>query len=375
MSLHFEVLCRSGNARRARLTLPHGVVETPVFMPVGTQATVKAMSPDELRELGASIILSNTYHLYLRPGDDLIREAGGLHDFMNWDRPILTDSGGFQVMSLSSLRKIEEEGVLFRSHHDGSKHLFTPERVVAIQEALGSDIMMAFDECPPYPAQYDYVKTSLERTTRWAKRCKEAQTRHELSLFGIVQGGMFADLRSQSAEQLRELDFPGYAIGGLSVGEPKEIMFEMLSHTTPLLPDERPRYLMGVGSPDAIFAGIAEGVDMFDCVLPTRQARHGRVFTHTGEITIRNVTYARDFGPLDPECSCRVCREYTRAYIRHLLRANEILGVRLTTWHNLHFLLNLMQEIRQSIEADRFAAFRESFCARYYDTPIQETHK
>lgn len=366
MSLQFEVLGKSGRARRGRLSLPHGTIETPVFMPVGTQATVKAMSPDELRELGATIILSNTYHLYLRPGHDLIQEAGGLHAFMNWDRPILTDSGGFQVFSLSKLREIEEDGVWFRSHHDGSRHLFTPEKVVAIQEALGSDIMMVFDECPPYPAEYAYVKQSLERTTRWAKRCKAAATRDDQSLFGIVQGGMYADLRSQSVHELLELDFPGYAIGGLSVGEPKELMYEMLAHTTPQLPDERPRYLMGVGSPDAIFAGIAEGIDMFDCVLPTRQARHGNVFTHDGEITIRNAPFTRDFGPLDPDCSCRVCREYSRAYIRHLIRANEILGLRLCTWHNLHFLLNLMQEIRQAIEEDRFHAFRESFCARYY---------
>lgn len=365
MSLQFEVLARSGNARRGRLRLPHGTVETPVFMPVGTQATVKAMDPDELKELGATIILSNTYHLYLRPGEEIIREAGGLHSFMNWDRPILTDSGGFQVMSLSSLRKIEEQGVWFRSHHDGSKHLFTPERVVEIQETLGSDIMMVLDECPPYPADYDYVKQSLERTTRWAARCKKAQTRSDLSLFGIVQGGMYADLRTESAKQIVDLDFPGYAIGGLSVGEPLELMYEMLEHTTPLLPDERPRYLMGVGSPNELFVAVASGVDMFDCVLPTRQARHGKVFTRAGEINMRNARYAKDFGPIDPECSCRVCRDFTRAYIRHLLRANEILGVRLTTWHNLHFLLNLMDEMREAIEQDRFAAFWREFRARY----------
>lgn len=366
MSLHFEVLSQSGRARRGRLTLPHGVIETPVFMPVGTQATVKAMSPDEMHELGAEIILSNTYHLYLRPGDDLIQEAGGLHTFMNWDKPILTDSGGFQVFSLSKLREITEEGVWFRSHLDGSRHLFTPENVVAIQEALGSDIMMAFDECAPYPAEYEYVKDSLERTTRWAKRCKEAKRREDQSLFGIVQGGLYADLRTQSVQELLELDFPGYAIGGMSVGEPKDLMFEMLAHTTPQLPAERPRYLMGVGSPDAIFAGIAEGIDMFDCVLPTRQARHGNVFTKTGELTIRNAPYARDFGPIDPECTCRVCQQYSRAYIRHLIRAKEILGLRLCTWHNLHFLLTLLRDIRQAIEEDRFDSFRESFCARYY---------
>lgn len=365
MSLRFEVLARSGNARRGRLELPHGTVETPVFMPVGTQATVKAMAPGELKELGASIILSNTYHLYLRPGQEIIREAGGLHAFMNWDRPILTDSGGFQVMSLSSLRKIEEEGVWFRSHHDGSKHLFTPEKVVEIQETLGSDIMMVLDECPPYPADYSYVKQSLQRTTRWAARCKKAQTRHDLSLFGIVQGGMYRDLRTQSVEEIVALDFPGYAIGGLSVGEPLDLMYEMLDHTTPLLPADKPRYLMGVGSPNELFAAVASGVDMFDCVLPTRQARHGKVFTRTGEINMRNARYAKDFGPIDPECECRVCRQFTRAYIRHLLRANEILGVRLTTWHNLHFLLQLMEEMRTAIEEDRFASFWREFRARY----------
>ncbi len=365
MSLRFELLARSGGARRGRLTLPHGTVETPVFMPVGTQATVKAMAPGELKELGATIILSNTYHLYLRPGEEVIRAAGGLHAFMNWDRPILTDSGGFQVMSLSELRKIEEEGVWFRSHLDGSKHFFTPERVVEIQETLGSDIMMVLDECPPYPADYAYVKQSTERTTRWAARCKKAKTREELSLFGIVQGGMYKDLRARSVEELVALDFPGYGIGGLSVGEPKELMYEVLDYTTPLLPGDKPRYLMGVGSPNELFAAVAAGVDMFDCVLPTRQARHGKVFTTRGEINVRSARYAKDFGPIDPDCSCRVCREFTRAYIRHLLKANEILGVRLTTWHNLHFLLNLMEEMRKAIEEDRFAESWREFRSLY----------
>lgn len=365
MALHFTLYKQDGQARRGRLTLTHGTVETPVFMPVGTQATVKTLAPEELKSIGAEIILSNTYHLYLRPNHEIIREAGGLHSFMNWDRPILTDSGGFQVFSLAGLRKIEEEGVWFQSHHDGSKHLFTPEKVVAIQEALGSDIAMVFDECAPYPADRDYVKQSLERTTRWAKRCQAVAQRDDQALFGIVQGGMYYDLRAESAEQLLNLEFPGYAIGGLSVGEPKPLMYDVLHHTTPLLPKEKPRYLMGVGAPEDLLEGVAAGIDMFDCVLPTRQARHGSVFTFDGPINIRNAKFERDFSPLDEKCACHVCQTYSRAYIRHLVRSREILGLRLCTYHNLAFLHNLMAEIQKAIEENRFSQLKTSFEQRY----------
>lgn len=366
VACRFTIHQRDGQARTGRLDLTHGSVETPVFMPVGTQATVKALSSDDLEALDAAIILGNTYHLYLRPGHELIAEAGGLHGFMSWERPILTDSGGFQVFSLSELREITEEGVWFRSHLDGSRHLFTPEKVMEIEQALGADIAMAFDECPPYPAEYAYVKESLERTTRWAERCKKAHTRKDQALFGIVQGGMFPDLRTQSAREIVALDFPGYAIGGLSVGEPKELMYDMLRHTTPQLPDDRPRYLMGVGSPDAIFQAVAVGIDMFDCVLPTRAARHGSVFTADGEMTVRNAVFARDFRPLDPECSCPVCSRYTRAYIRHLIRAKEILGYHLCTLHNVHFMLRLMERIRAAIAGGYFHDLWAEFVARFY---------
>lgn len=366
MACRFTIYQRDGRARTGRLELTHGVVETPVFMPVGTQATVKGLASEHLEALDASIILSNTYHLYLRPGHDLVAEAGGLHGFMSWDRPILTDSGGFQVFSLAELREIEEDGVWFRSHLDGSRHLFTPEKVMEIQQSLGADIAMAFDECAPYPAEYSYVKASLERTTRWAERCKKAHTRKDQALFGIVQGGMFPELRTQSLEEIVAFDFPGYAIGGLSVGEPKPLMYEMLTHTTPQLPDDRPRYLMGVGSPDAIFHAVSEGVDMFDCVLPTRAARHGSVLTADGEITVRNATFARDFRPLDPECTCPVCQRYTRAYIRHLIRAKEILGQHLCTVHNVHFMLCLMERIREAIAGGQFHSLWAEFTARFY---------
>jgi len=335
-------------------------------MPVGTLATVKAMTPEELKTLGAQIVLSNTYHLYLRPGPDIVREAGGLHRFMNWDRAILTDSGGFQVFSLSSLRKIEEEGVTFRSHLSGEKLFMSPEKAIEIQNALGADIIMAFDECAPYPAEYEYVKQSVARTTRWARRSLAAHRRPEdQALFGIVQGGVYRDLREQSARELVELDLPGYAVGGLSVGEPKAVMYEMLEYTVPLLPADKPRYLMGVGSPDALIEGVIRGIDMFDCVLPTRVARNGTVMTTEGRLVIKSARYARDFGPLDPHCNCYVCRNYTRAYIRHLIKTDEILGIRLTTYHNLAFLLNLMAEIRQAIREDRLLDFRDAFYARY----------
>lgn len=355
-------------ARRGRIYTPHGIIETPVFMPVGTQATVKAMTPEELKEMvGAQIILSNTYHLYLRPGDELVRDAGGLHKFMNWDRAILTDCGGFQVFSLSQLRDITEEGVTFKSHLDGSKHFLSPEKSISIQNNLGSDIMMAFDECCPYPSTYEYTKASMERTTRWAKRSKEAHKNPDKQgLFGIVQGGMFKDLREESAKQLVELDFPGYAVGGLSVGEPSELMCEILGHTTPFLPEDKPRYLMGVGSPDYLIEAVLRGIDMCDCVLPTRIARNGTAMTTYGKVVVRNATYERDWAPLDSECDCYTCKNYSRAYIRHLIKCNEILGARLLSIHNLRFLVRLMENIRKAIEEDRFIEFREEFYSKYY---------
>lgn len=358
--------CKQSGARLGRLHTPHGVIDTPTFMPVGTQATVKTMSPEELKMMDAHIILSNTYHLFLRPGHEIVREAGGLHKFMNWDRPILTDSGGFQVFSLSELRKITEEGVHFRNHLNGDKLFISPEIAMDIQNALGPDIMMAFDECPPYPADYQYVKLSTERTSRWAERCLKAHARpHDQALFAIVQGGMFADLRKESAVQLTSMDFPGYAIGGLSVGESKELMYEMLDHTVPLLPTNKPRYLMGVGSPDALLEGSIRGVDMFDCVLPTRIARNGTVMTSEGRLVVKGAKFARDFGPLDPNCSCYTCKNYSRAYLRHLLKADETFGIRLTTYHNLHFLLDLMRNVRQAIAEDRLLDYRDEFFDRY----------
>ncbi|MEG6611754.1 tRNA guanosine(34) transglycosylase Tgt [Pseudoclostridium thermosuccinogenes] len=367
-AIRYELIkkCKQTGARLGRVHTPHGSFDTPVFMPVGTQATVKGMSPDELKEIDAKIILSNTYHLYLRPGQEIIRKAGGLHSFMNWDRPILTDSGGFQVFSLGSFRKIEEDGVTFKSHIDGSRHFISPEKAVEIQNDLGSDIIMCFDECTPYPAEYDYAKKSLERTTRWAKRCKEAHKNTERqALFGIVQGGVYKDLREQSAKELVALDFPGYSIGGLSVGEPAELMYEMLECTVPLLPEDKPRYLMGVGSPDYLVEGAIRGIDMFDCVLPTRIGRNGTVMTSRGRIIVRDAKYARDFSPIDPECDCYACRNFTRAYIRHLLKVDEVLGIRLTTWHNLRFLINLMKKVRQAIMEDRLGDFRDEFFENY----------
>lgn len=356
-------------ARRGRIYTPHGIIETPVFMPVGTQATVKAMTPDELKEMvNAKIILSNTYHLYLRPGDELIAEAGGLHKFMNWDRAILTDSGGFQVFSLADLRNITEEGVKFKSHLDGSSHFISPEKSMSIQNNLGSDIMMAFDECCPYPATYEYTKASMERTTRWAKRCIEAHKNPDRQgLFGIVQGGMYKDLREESAKQLVELDFPGYAVGGLSVGEPAELMYDILSYTTPFLPEDKPRYLMGVGTPDYLIEAVLRGIDMCDCVLPTRIARNGTAMTSHGKVVVRNATFEKDWTPLDSECDCYTCMHYTRAYIRHLIKAGEILGARLLTIHNLRFLVRLMENVREAIEQDRLLEFRDEFYKKYYN--------
>lgn len=366
--VYFELLQESEDsmARRGRVHTPHGTIETPVFMPVGTQATVKTLSPEEVAQTGAGILLSNTYHLHLRPGEDIVKEAGGLHRFMNWPGAILTDSGGFQVFSLSSLRKISEEGVAFRSHISGEPLDMSPEDSIVIQNALGSDIMMAFDECPPYPADREYVLQSLLRTTRWAKRCLDAhQKKDEQALFGIVQGGMELDLRQLAANQLVELDFPGYAIGGLSVGEPKPLMYDVLEFTTPLLPKHKPRYLMGVGSPDDLFEGVLRGVDMFDCVLPTRIARNGTVFTAKGKRVVRNAAFARDFAPLDESCDCYTCKNYSRAYIRHLLKADEIFGIRLTSYHNVYFLVKLMERIRNAIEQGTLRAFRASFFSEY----------
>ncbi|WAA11567.1 tRNA guanosine(34) transglycosylase Tgt [Fervidibacillus halotolerans] len=353
-------------ARLGKIHTPHGSFDTPMFMPVGTLATVKTMSPEELKEIGAGIILSNTYHLWLRPGHEVIQEAGGLHRFMNWDQAILTDSGGFQVFSLSEFRKIEEEGVHFRNHLNGEKLFLSPEKAMEIQNALGSDIMMAFDECPPYPAEYDYMKKSVERTSRWAERSLKAHKRpKDQGLFGIVQGGAYEDLRKQSAKDLVSLDFPGYAIGGLSVGEPKQVMNRVLEYTTPLLPENKPRYLMGVGSPDSLIDGVIRGIDMFDCVLPTRIARNGTVMTSTGRLVVKNAKYATDFRPLDEQCDCYTCKNYSRAYIRHLIHTNEIFGFRLTTYHNLYFLLKLMEQIRQAIREDRLGDFREQFFEQY----------
>ena len=353
------------HARRGILTTPHGEIQTPIFMPVGTQATVKAMTPRELKEIGTQIMLSNTYHLHLRPGEELIREAGGLHRFMSWDKPILTDSGGFQVFSLASLRKIREEGVSFRSHLDGSAMFMGPEESMAIQEALGSDIAMAFDVCTAYPCDHQTAKDAMERTHRWAIRCQKAHTRADQALFGIVQGAFFTDLRIESAKALADMDFPGYGIGGLSVGEPKPMMYEILDEIMPYMPDEKPRYLMGVGSPDCLVEGVYRGIDMFDCVLATRIARNGTCFTDYGRLVVRNAKYARDFGPIEEGCDCYACQNFTRAYIRHLLKAGEITGGRLCTIHNLRYLLRLMERIRKAIEENRYEEFRNAFFAKY----------
>ena len=356
---------KNSGARRGVVHTPHGDIQTPVFMPVGTQATVKSMTPEELKEIGAQIILSNTYHLYLRPGQDIVKQAGGLHKFMNWDRPILTDSGGFQVFSLGPLRTITEEGVEFKSHLDGSKHFFSPESVMKTEEDLGADIIMAFDECVEYPASYEYTKQSMERTTRWAKRCKEAHIREDQALFGIIQGGFYEDLREKSAKDLIELDLPGYAIGGISVGEPKDEFLKMLYYTTPLMPENKPRYLMGVGTPDYLIESALAGIDMCDCVLPTRIARNGTAMTWNGKIVVRNATYERDWEPLDSECDCYTCKNYTRAYIRHLIKTNEILGVRLLSIHNINFLTKLMEKVRIEIENDNLLEFKKEFYQKY----------
>jgi len=358
-------------ARLGEITTPHGTFETPMFMPVGTLATIKTLSPEELDEMGAGIVLSNTYHLWLRPGEDIVDEAGGLHSFMNWPKGILTDSGGFQVFSLSDNRKIEEEGVHFRSHLDGSKLFLSPEKAIHIQNKLGSDIMMSFDECPPFDESYDYVKKSIERTTRWAERGLKAHTKpSQQGLFGIVQGAGFKDLRQQHAKDLVSMDFSGYSIGGLSVGEPKESMYEVLDYTTPLLPETKPRYLMGVGTPDALIEGVMRGVDIFDCVLPTRIARNGTAMTSQGRVVVKNAKFARDFHPLDEKCDCYTCRNYTRAYLRHLIKSDETFGMRLISYHNVYFLINLMKQVRQAIREDNLMEFKEAFFEEYgYNKP------
>lgn len=358
---------KNSGARRGVIHTPHGDIQTPVFMPVGTQATVKSMTPDELKDMiDAKIILSNTYHLYLRPGSKLVKEAGGLHKFMNWDRAILTDSGGFQVFSLGDLRTISEEGVEFKSHLDGSKHFFSPESVMETEEDLGADIIMAFDECVEYPATYEYTKQSMERTTRWAKRCKAAhKNTDKQGLFGIIQGGFYKDLRDKSLEDLVALDLPGYAIGGISVGEPKKEFLDILRYTAPKMPANKPRYLMGVGTPDYLIEAALAGIDMCDCVLPTRIARNGTAMTWNGKVVIRNATYERDWSPLDSECDCYTCKNYTRAYLRHLVKTKEIIGIRLLSIHNLYFLSKLMERVRLEIENDNLINFRNEFYSKY----------
>lgn len=368
MAITFKVVHTDPNsgARAGILTTPHGEIKTPVFMPVGTLGTVKAMTPEELRDLNAQIILANTYHMYLRPGSDIVRRAGGLHRFMHWNGPILTDSGGFQVFSLGALRKITEEGVEFRSHIDGSKHFLTPEKSIAIQEDLGSDIMMCFDECVHYGADHEYARKSMEMTHRWAKRCKDAQKYPEKqAIFGIIQGGMYKDLRTESAEVMSEMDFPGYSIGGLSVGEPKEEMIELLHHTTSHMPWDKPRYLMGVGTPDYLLETVASGMDMADCVIPTRLARHGTIITHTGMLSVRNAQFKDDFTAPDPDCDCYTCTNYSRAYLRHLFQCGEILASRLASIHNIRFLLKLMEEAREAILEDRFLEYKNSFNEKF----------
>ena len=359
----FELLkeCPDTQARRGSLHTRRGVVETPAFMPVGTQGTVKGMLPEQLKEIGAQIILGNTYHLYLRPGHERLARLGGLHKFMNWDRPILTDSGGFQVFSLGALRKIDEEGVRFQSHLDGSAHILTPELSIAIQEALGSDIMMVFDECIPHPATRAYIAESTARSSRWAARCKEARTDESAALFGIVQGGMEKDLRQRSAEDLLEIGFDGYALGGLSVGESAEVMYQVMEWSLPLLPQDRPRYVMGVGTPENLIEAVSRGADMFDCVMPTRNARNGVLFTSFGKLSIKQARFIEDEMPIDAECSCYVCRNYSRAYLRHLYQSNEILASVLNTTHNLYYYLHLMQDIRDAISVGTFKTFREEF--------------
>ncbi|MBF0516945.1 MAG: tRNA guanosine(34) transglycosylase Tgt [Nitrospirae bacterium] len=358
--MNFTISHIDGNARTGSIALSRGTISTPVFMPVGTMGAVKAMSPHELLDIGAEIILCNTYHMYLRPGQQIVAEAGGLHKFINWHRPILTDSGGFQVYSLSPLRKITQEGVTFRSHINGSTHFIGPLESMEIQAALGSDIIMAFDECTPYPSSYEYTLKSLELTTRWAETCQKISTANQ-TLFAIVQGGVFKDLRLESARQLIDLNFEGYAVGGVSVGEPKEMMHEIIAYMASELPPDKPRYLMGVGFPEDILAAVEAGFDMFDCVIPTRTARHGTLLTTHGRIIIGNSRFRVDHTPLDPQCGCYTCQNFTRSYLNHLYKAGEILGIRLNTIHNLYFYLDFMKKIRTAIEEDRFNSFKKAW--------------
>jgi queuine tRNA-ribosyltransferase len=400
----FELLTQDpdSKARHGRLTTEHGAIETPAFMPVGTQGSVKAVSPRELRELNAPIILGNTYHLFVRPGIEVIQHLGGLHKFMNWDRPILTDSGGYQIFSLAKLRKISEEGVQFQNHVDGMTAVLSPEIVMEIQAGLGSDIAMVLDECPPWPCEYDYAAKSAEMTTRWAKRCKEwaeahaerssevaaaavpsgssenaaadtAATTARQLVFGIVQGAAFEELRQQSAQAIVDLDFDGYAIGGVSVGEPEEEMFRAVESSEPFLPNDKPRYAMGLGTPPQLLEMIARGTDMFDCVLPTRLARNGTAFTSTGTINLKNAEFAKDKRPIEDDCECTSCREFSRGYVRHLIKAEEILGLRLITLHNLHFYLDLMRRAREKIDKGTFDKFRTEFVSNYETRDVDLT--
>lgn len=367
--VYIEIIheCTQSGARYGYLYTPHGKVELPMFMPVGTLANVKTLTPEEIVALGSGVILSNTYHLSLRPGADIVEKAGGVHRFMNYHGPMLTDSGGFQVFSLAKTRKITEEGVAFKSHLDGSKLFFSPEEAIRLQEQIGADIIMSFDECIHYPADYQYVKKSTERTLRWAKRGKDAHQRADQALFGIVQGGAFSDLRRYSAEETVKLDFPGYAIGGTSIGEPKDVFIKMVDDTVPYLPKDKPRYLMGIGSIDMILEGVARGVDMFDCVLPTRIARHGSLFTKTGRLNIRKAEFKADFTPIEKGCDCYTCQNFTRAYLRHLYVSQEALAQRLLSIHNLRFLIRLMEETRVAIKENRFLTFKDEQLKMFAD--------
>jgi queuine tRNA-ribosyltransferase len=362
MAFKFELIKKDpfSKARLGKIETAHGSFTTPAFLPVGTQGTIKSLTPEELVEIGVEVILGNTYHLYLRPGHETIGKLGGLHKFIHWDRPILTDSGGYQVYSLGGLRKISEEGVTFQSHLDGSLHLLTPERVMEIQKALGTDIAMVLDECVPYPSSYEYVKASTSLTTRWARRCLQMRQEESPAVFAIVQGGMYRDLREESAQSLVEMDFEGYAVGGLSVGEPKSMMLDVLEWTTSLLPDHVPRYLMGVGAPEDILGAVMLGIDLFDCVLPTRNARNGTLFTHSGKISIKQAQYVEDGRPIDENCLCYTCRHYSRAYLRHLYLANEILSSRLNTIHNLFYYMNFMKRIQEAIRENRLLEFSKA---------------